>query len=1701
MSIKSTQTIVTQKLKLEYNTGQPEDEWINSAYLNEPTSKLYLLLKKLVIVINVNDGKEIKRFKNKSNKFITKITSYNPFYYDIIGLADGSIQVRNSNDDLLHVFSNHSNKITGLEIVPGKPSFLSSSLDGSIGLFNLVNFQEIYRLYLKEPCLGLSIIDENQFISYSERELNLWNFNNITDCFTSLKSPPLHLEFSKNFNCPNRVLCQTLDGGIRLISPVTGEIITTAIPYIDSDLIMSVLYSPALKKENITCAKLYEDFLVPGKALTGFSFLICGTNNGGIIFLGEYGMTKFKYMAHLNEVTCLFVNTSKKYVISGAKDYTINVTEFDFNLKKMIKSSITITTSFIPCLISNINNIICASSDDCSIHTIEFDVDKKESKEIINHDKMDDHSDLVRAICPINRLELFATVGQDKSLKIWDYDNCLIKEIHFTDPMCAICCIENTLDLLIGVSDRVDILRYTEYLPSGIATLVQVLNKYYSSPLEYEEPLPFSDDINILRKVIPAESPKYYDISAFEIKKENIFSDINLCNAYKKMAHKLNEMKDHLEDIDNLMMTPKEDMRSYFSFSNICESLEKYNVTSVVKLDEDNELSSVFCEPEELEGFAHLRNLGLIRDSYSVLNLNEDKDIIFFNSFNDLSIMTLKKKTNEIDKQIEMETIQEQIDSAINYSQIIASNALRRISTTKLNGVQDLIFIEEYQKYSKYKSFLGKEDDFETNLKKPVLYLNPTSPNQSLFLEFNSDETEFSYSNYEKQIKEFTHLLDDDTDQNKNDIKDNNKNENENENENKIDNKNENGDDAAIENNDKQNKKKVEKKITLILKPTIPIAPDGYIPNSIILKVIHEWRNNHPNFIVNDFGEFPSHGAEFDLIREFDRKINDINNIKNENELIREIIEKFRERKNIKKLEEMEQMKRNNIKLHTELSSFLQFSNNNRFLNKYFNGIMPSIYDNDEKEKEEEEEERKRKEQEEEEERKRKEQEEEARKLSQLKKESTKTNTISSESSASNKVELNDGNNNPSIKSLEDDIDIQDNTEMENVTNISEEKTEEETYHNYEETEDESEDNIDSDGNNKYILDNINEDEEYENNNENDYENNGSLSDMDKTEIEENKKYLYYSEDDIPEEIQRLLDTFWFSKEMMEECSQAKILPKIFDIFNKSKDELAKFDIVNYLKYYNNFKTENDNDYTSDEITNFLCDYLKTRWNEELDEDEISKKKNSDNKSNYTINNSNQSISSSFDCTSNNCLNESNASQDLQHNIENTNDAESDNKEKEKNNEDIKVMNSTTNIYEDENYIPQPIPQICDKISELLQSILKKFLLYIKIQARFKDTIKNIEISPLHVMQKKYNNLLEKEIKNELKTNPKYTPDNSNFEFSRMPIAIMINPTSFDYVPSIIHYLKQESLYLMKKANEQRILMEKMKKKEMDRQKELERREYYNKCLEEKERKYKERLEQRRRKALNSAEQKKSENQLQLPSIPKNRNKYNIKSEARYGNTHCSKCHPSRETICYPLHQIPEGSICERCLRHLNHVDYHFKKMYKSIPYEVINPAPFIESNDERMNNRINDIQRSILEAMEKSKDQQGNKKLYSKLGILNKFVNNHQQQSRDLLRDINLQKKRITNQILLENQKQQKYNNMPIHKFNTTNPLNDDDMKFLTPVIPPARSATNMNQQALHHLPSSTNKSEYWTSKTYFIPMYSYLQNQDNNSSHYYGQ
>lgn len=360
--------------------------------------------------------------------------------------------------------------------------------------------------------------------------------------------------------------------------------------------------------------------------------------------------------------------------------------------------------------------------------------------------------------------------------------------------------------------------------------------------------------------------------------------------------------------------------------------------------------------------------------------------------------------------------------------------------------------------------------------------------------------------------------------------------------------------------------------VKIIPKPTIPIAPDGYIPNSIIMRVIHEWRKKHPNFSF-DYLNNKSYGSVYNLLKEFDKKINDINNIEIENELIREIVETFRESVNSKKQEEMEKKKQNNIKLHTEFSSFMMPQSSfqqNRFLNKYFNGTMPSI-DKNIKEKEEEEEERKKKEEEEKKAKKAAEEANKSKLSSNLNKDSTNTITMPNKNltrtstiignsvtrtntSMGGNTTNNSSNKFLAIKYLNDEIDIKEKTievinenledsSSENDDNSELEEDEdkgdkEEEEDEEEEDEEEEEENGEEDGNDDEMdVDNENVDEEKnkedhhkkENKDEGDKSNKDNVNNTNEENISE-KRYLYYSEDDIPEEVKKLLESFWFPK-------------------------------------------------------------------------------------------------------------------------------------------------------------------------------------------------------------------------------------------------------------------------------------------------------------------------------------------------------------------------------------------------------------------------------------------------------------------------------------------------------------------------------------------------------------------------------------------
>lgn len=153
------------------------------------------------------------------------------------------------------------------------------------------------------------------------------------------------------------------------------------------------------------------------------------------------------------------------------------------------------------------------------------------------------------------------------------------------------------------------------------------------------------------------------------------------------------------------------------------------------------------------------------------------------------------------------------------------------------------------------------------------------------------------------------------------------------------------------------NKKKVnivEKKVPKVIpKPVIPIAPDGYIPNSIILKVISKWKRNHPDFVLANLNQIPIYTGsdENDFLRAYDEQINNFDDEGDKTKYLEDLKNKVSKLKDEKQKKELEEAKKRNQELQ-EAGLFTSIYNvdkgprllqNNKFLEKHFKGQMPEM--------------------------------------------------------------------------------------------------------------------------------------------------------------------------------------------------------------------------------------------------------------------------------------------------------------------------------------------------------------------------------------------------------------------------------------------------------------------------------------------------------------------------------------------------------------------------------------------------------------------------------------------------------------------------------------------------------------------------------------------------------------------------------------
>lgn len=187
-------------------------------------------------------------------------------------------------------------------------------------------------------------------------------------------------------------------------------------------------------------------------------FLLGASSDGQIYIFNRFGSIAERYQIHSGSITALAVNANQQCICTAASDNTIKIMSVNPYAKKRLAIAMTIPITFVPRHIRLSESAILAATEDGVVSMYSFNLVKSEFKFMNSHNRADDHTEPIRDASSFQELDLFYTVSSDKTLKVWDIWNTLIREIQFDDPVPSVCCLNNKGDILVALKNRLDII-------------------------------------------------------------------------------------------------------------------------------------------------------------------------------------------------------------------------------------------------------------------------------------------------------------------------------------------------------------------------------------------------------------------------------------------------------------------------------------------------------------------------------------------------------------------------------------------------------------------------------------------------------------------------------------------------------------------------------------------------------------------------------------------------------------------------------------------------------------------------------------------------------------------------------------------------------------------------------------------------------------------------------------------------------------------------------------------------------------------------------------------------------------------------------------------------------------------------------------------------------------------------------------------
>lgn len=129
-------------------------------------------------------------------------------------------------------FNGHMKRIINILSHPAEPLLITSSEDSTIRFWRIETFHETYRFDVLDTILDVFIVNARKFYYSSPKSLCLLDFNYFHSIFALIGTKITAMHRISPMKKPSRILIVGDDGGVRVVSPTHGNILTMVFPII-----------------------------------------------------------------------------------------------------------------------------------------------------------------------------------------------------------------------------------------------------------------------------------------------------------------------------------------------------------------------------------------------------------------------------------------------------------------------------------------------------------------------------------------------------------------------------------------------------------------------------------------------------------------------------------------------------------------------------------------------------------------------------------------------------------------------------------------------------------------------------------------------------------------------------------------------------------------------------------------------------------------------------------------------------------------------------------------------------------------------------------------------------------------------------------------------------------------------------------------------------------------------------------------------------------------------------------------------------------------------------------------------------------------------------------------------------------------------------------------------------------------------------